>query len=534
MDSFTGTWTLSRFILRRDRIRIPIWIIAFLITMVGTASIFPDTYPTDADRQVRATLIENPAMRIVLGPIHGTEDYTFGAMMASEMLGLTAVVVALMSIFMIVRHTRAEEESGRAELVRSSIVGRYAGMTAALIVTAAVNIAIGLTSAGGLYLTLVELDLEGSLLFGAAMAATGIVFAAITAVTVQINEFTRGASGMSIGVLGVTYVIRGFGDMLENFLSWIPPFGLTLQTAPYVDNRWWPILVTLGIAAILIPLAMSLSTRRDVAAALRPPSPGPRHASGMLTGPLGLVLRLQRGSAIAWGAGIVLFATAYGTMVDQIGEMYADNPMVADYFAVLGLSLTEITDSVISMFVMFFGMLASIFAVGAVTRLRAEETSLRAENVLATAVSRIRWASESLVFSIVASTSILLAAGLGSGLVYAADTGNSADTWKVVAAVAVYAPTLWLASAIAIAVFGVYPRAMALAWFVPAYGFFALMIGPLIGLPDWLYNLSPFEFVPRIPSADFDVVPLAVMTVIAAALISAGLLGIRRRDLDFV
>jgi ABC-2 type transport system permease protein len=197
MGSFTGTWTLVRFILRRDRIRIPIWIVAFLITMVGVAAIFPDTYPSDADRQVRATLIENPAMRIPLGPIHGTEDYTFGAMMASEMLGLSAVVIALMSIFMIVRHTRAEEESGREELVRASVVGRYAGMSAALIVTAAVNIAIGLTSGVGLNLTLVELDLEGSLLYGAAMAASGIAFATITAVTVQVNEFTRGARGMS-------------------------------------------------------------------------------------------------------------------------------------------------------------------------------------------------------------------------------------------------------------------------------------------------------------------------------------------------
>jgi ABC-2 type transport system permease protein len=310
--------------------------------------------------------------------------------------------------------------------------------------------------------------------------------------------------------------------------------GLTLQTSPYVENRWWPIVVTLGIVAVLVPIAFSLSSRRDVAASLRPPSPGSAHASGMLTGPLGLVLRLQRGSAIAWGVGIVLFAIAYGTMVDQIGEMYADNPMVEEYFAVLGLSLTEITDSVISMFVMFFGLLVSIFAVSAVARLRTEETSLRAENVLATAVSRIRWASQSLAFSVVVSTLILLAAGLGSGLIYASDTGNLADVGKIVAAVSVYAPTLWLASAVAIAVFGLYPRAMALAWFIPAYGFFALMIGPLLGLPDWLYNLSPFEFVPRIPSADFELLPLAVMTAIAAALIGLGLFGIRRRDMDFV
>jgi ABC-2 type transport system permease protein len=534
MTSLTGTGTLIRFILRRDRIRIPIWIIAFAITMAGTTAIFPDTYPTDADRQTRATLIENPAMRILLGPVFGTEDYTFGAMMASEMLGLAAVVVALMSIFMIVRHTRAEEESGRAELVQASIVGRYAGLTAALVVTALANILIGLASGLAMYVTLVELDLQGSLLFGAAMAATGIIFAAITAVTVQINEFTRGASGMSIAILGVTYVVRGFGDMLENVLMWTPPFGLTLQVGPFVEDRIWPIFLTLGFSAALIGLAFYLSARRDVAASLRPPKPGPAHASGALRAPLGLTLRLQRGSIISWGVGLILFGMAYGTMVDEIGEMYAENPMVVDYFAALGLSLEQITDSVISMFVMFFGLIASIFAVGTITRLRTEETSLRAENVLATAVSRIRWAGEAVVVGLIAPALAIVAAGAGAGLVYASVTGDGSDAWPVIGAATVYVPALWIAVGVAIAVFGLIPRAMALAWLIPAYGFFALMIGPLLGLPDWFYNLSPFEYVPRVPSADFELFPLVVMTLIAAALISAGLFGIRRRDMDFV
>jgi ABC-2 type transport system permease protein len=534
MTSLAGTGTLIRFILRRDRIRIPVWVIAFALTMAGTASIFPDTYPTDADRQTRATLIENPAMRILLGPLFGTEDYTFGAMMASEMLGLATVVVGLMGIFMIARHTRAEEESGRAELVRASIVGRYAGMTAALIVAAAASILVGLGSGLGLYVTLVEFDLHGSLLFGAAIAGTGIVFAAITAVTVQINEFTRGATGMSIAVLGVSYVVRGFGDMLENALMWTPPFGLTLQTGPFVENRWWPLLIAMAIVAALIPLAFYLSTKRDVAASLRPPNSGPAHASSALTAPLGLTLRLQRGSIIAWGLGIILFGLAYGTMVEDIGEMYAENPMVVDYFAVLGLSLEQITDSVISMFVMFFGLIASIFAVGTITRLRTEETSLRAENVLATAISRVQWAGEAIVVGLIAPALVIVAAGAGAGLVYASDTGDISDALPVIGAALVYIPALWIAVGVAIAVFGLIPRAMGLAWFIPAYGFFALMIGPLLDLPDWLYNLSPFEYVPRVPSADFELLPLVVMSVIAAGLIAAGLLGIRRRDMDFV
>jgi ABC-2 type transport system permease protein len=533
MNAFTGTGTLIRFMLRRDRIRIPIWIIAFVVTLAGTAAVFPDTYPTEADRQSRATLMENPAMRLLIGPLFGSEDYTFGAMMASEMLGLVTVVIGLMSIFMIVRHTRAEEETGRAELVRSSVVGQHATMTAALIVVTITNIAVAVAGGLAMVATLEELDLAGSMTFAMAMISTGVAFAAIAAISVQINEFSRSASGMAIAVLGVTYVLRGFGDVLENPLRWTPPFGLSLQSAPYVLDRLWPLILLIGTALLLIPVAYFLSTKRDVGASLRPARPGAAHASPMLSKPLGLQWRLQRGSVIAWGIGLTAFALLYGSMTGEIGEMYATNPIVEDYFAVLGLDLEDITNSVIAMFSMFLALAASIFTVSVVTRLRSEETSLRAENVLATAVSRIRWAGESLLLSIIMSTLIIAIASLISGIVRALDTGDVADIWIVAGAMLIYAPALWVAAAVATAVFGLFPRAMALAWIIPAYGFFALMIGPLLGLPNWLYNLSPFEYIPRVPSAEFEILPLVVLTLIALILIVAGLIGIRRRDLDF-
>jgi ABC-2 type transport system permease protein len=534
MTSLTGAWTLIRFILRRDRIRIPIWVVAILATVVGTAAIFPDTYPTAADRQARATLVENPAMRLLLGPVHGTEDYTFGAMMATEMLGMMLVVVGLMSIFMVVRHTRAEEETGRAELVRSSVVGRHAAMSASLTVVVALNILIGLLVAIALNATLVELDLTGSLMFGAAMASFGIFFAAITLVSVQINEFARAASGMAIAFLIGTYVVRGFGDMLENPLEWMPPSGLALQSAPYVDNAIWPLSVLVGLSVALVPLAFVLSDRRDVAAGLRQPRPGPAHASPLLARPFGMVIRRQRGALMAWGIGLILFGLAYGSMINEIGEQYGDNPMVQDYFAALGLDTQQLTESVIAMVVMFMALLASLFTVSTITRLRSDETSNLAENLLATAVSRIRWAGETLIYGIVMSTVILLLTGLGGGLMFALDTGNWGDMWTFTGAILAYAPALWLAAAVAVAVLGLFPKAMLLAWFVPVYGFFALMLAPMMGLPGWINDLSPFEYIPRIPSVDFDAVPLIVMSLIALGLIVAGLFGIRRRDMEFV
>src|SRR5690606_21126164 len=90
-DALAGTGTLVRFMLRRDRVRIPVWIGAISASTVLTALSFPDLYADAADRQARATLIENPGLRAFTGPGYGLEDYTFGAMMAHEMLSWIAV-----------------------------------------------------------------------------------------------------------------------------------------------------------------------------------------------------------------------------------------------------------------------------------------------------------------------------------------------------------------------------------------------------------------------------------------------------------
>lgn len=110
---FSGTGSLSRFILRRDRIRIPIWILSFVFATVATAVAFIGLYENAQERQAIASTMENPAMTAMVGPGYGLANYTSGAMMAHQMLLMTAVVVGLMSVLLVIRHTRTDEEEGR-------------------------------------------------------------------------------------------------------------------------------------------------------------------------------------------------------------------------------------------------------------------------------------------------------------------------------------------------------------------------------------------------------------------------------------
>jgi ABC-2 type transport system permease protein len=256
---FFNTGRLSRFIIRRDRFRIPIWIFSISIFTFLVATSFTDLYKTDEARQAIAQTMINPAMTAMVGKGYGLDNYTFGAMMAHQMLLMTALVVAIMSILLVTRHTRADEEVGRIELIRSLPVGRLSNLQATILILFTTNVLLALVIGFGLYVLRIEsMDLEGSLLYGAALGATGMIFSSITALFAQLSASSRGTIGLSFTLLGAAYLIRAIGDVGNETLSWFSPFGWVLSSEVYVNNYWWPIILTVSVALVLVILSLYL------------------------------------------------------------------------------------------------------------------------------------------------------------------------------------------------------------------------------------------------------------------------------------
>ena len=163
----------------------------------AVALAFTDLYATEQDKQAIAETMQNPAMIAMVGKGYGLANYTVGAMMANQMLLFTALAVAIMSILLVARHTRADEEDGHIEMIRSLPTGRLATLHAAIVVVCGTNLLLALIIGFGLsFLKIASMDLEGSLLYGAALGATGIFFAALTAVFAQLSESSRGTIGL--------------------------------------------------------------------------------------------------------------------------------------------------------------------------------------------------------------------------------------------------------------------------------------------------------------------------------------------------
>jgi ABC-2 type transport system permease protein len=524
-SNFAGTAGMLRLYLRRDRVSMPLWILLLSLPLatVYVGSI-EKVYPTQAARSVfAASIMASPAQRALYGQVYNDSLGAVGIWKA----GMFHVLIAVAVILTVIRHTRADEESGRTELVDSTGVGRYASLSAALILSFAASIVTGAIGAAGLLTT--NVPSGGSVAFGAALACSGVVFTAVAAVTAQLSASARFARGAAFAVLGAAFTLRAIGDASSGTLSWLSPLGWSLQVRPYAGDHWWVLLLHVVSATVLTAVAYRLLAGRDVGAGLVAERAGPATADSLLRNVFGLAWRLDRGALLLWTVGLMLYGLVMGSVAHGIGDEIGAG-VARDIVARMG-GTTALEEAFIAVAFTMMGMVASAFAISLTLRLHQEEAGLRAETTLAGAVSRTRWLASHLMTALLGSTAAMLCAGAAGGLLYGVAAGDvGGKVAVVIGTAAVQLPAVWLASAVTVGLFGLAPRFTPMGWGV-LVAFIALyLIGSLAGFPQWVLDLEPFAHVPRV-SSNFTAVPLLWLLGLDAALIALGALAFRRRDL---
>jgi len=526
-SSFTGTLGLLRLYLRTDRIVLPLWVLLLSLPLstVYIGSIAA-VYPTAAGRAgFVASIMASPAQRAIYGNIYNDSLGAAGIWKA----GMFHVLIAVAVILTMIRHTRADEEAGRTELIDSTAVGRNASLTAALLLTGGASVLTGLLGFLGLMKT--DVPVTGSLAFSCALAASGLVFTAVAAVAAQLSASARVARGIAFGVLGAAFTLRAVGDASGSELSWASPLGWSLLVRPYAGDRFGVLALHLTLTVALVVLAYLLQGARDVGAGMFAERRGRPRAAGMLSGPTGLAWRLTRGSVLVWTVGLGLYGLLVGSVVHGIGDELGGSGSARDIITRLG-GTGALEEAFIAIAFNMLGMVAAAFAVSLALRPHQEETAQRAETLLAGAVSRTRWLGGYLVVALAGTTVAMLTSGLLAGLTYGAAAGDLGGKLPlVVGSAAVQLPAIWLLVAVTAALFGAAPRFTPVAWGA-LVGFIAVyLLGSLANSPHWVLDLDPFSHVPRVGSGSFTATPLVWLLVLDAALIVVGALAFRRRDL---
>lgn len=525
--------------IRRDWLQLTLWILGTAaMAFAGYAGV-TQSYSTLEDRQnILAAALANPVILMFRGLPSGTSE---GAFLAFEILPWLALLAALMSTFLAVRHTRGDEEAGRSELVWATPAGRRLPTIVTIVHGILANLVLAVLTALALLAT--GLPAAGSVLSGAAAGATGIAFLGIGLLAAQLMRTSRGANSLTVWVLVATFLIRGLGNaagtpdddlsgMTSAWFAWISPFAWAEQTRPYDADVVGPAFLGLGLGLVLATASVVLQSMRDIDASFVAERPGRISARSGLASPHALVWRLTSGAIVGWavgGAVTGILATTLSGLVDQIS---GENPAVADILKKIGGATGGLDEVVITVFFTLLGILAACCAVQTVVRARQEEARGTAEAVLATPVGRVRWLADYVIVGTIAVLIVVAAAVLaGWAGIRATDADDSLYRIVAVAGLgqAIAASVFTVLTAL---VFVLVPRAtIGVAWTLVLVATMLGMFGPLFGLPEWTANISPFAVTPVVDGEGVDVRGLWWLVLAVGAGLAASLSLMRRREL---
>ena len=527
-SALTGTDRLVRLTLRRDRIQLPLWIVGLGGMIAASALAVPGVY--DSAEKVAgyaASVGASPVSYLMSGRQAGID--TIGGITANEISQVAQLGVCLMVMFQVVRHTRAEEESGRAELLRSTVLGRHAATLAGLGYAVLTALLIGGITTGSMLAA--GLNATGSLTYGAGLTLLGICYAAVALVAAQLSTSARGALGITGAAIAGGYLIRGLGAMQDNALVWLSPFGWAQLMNAFGIERWWPAMLLVVAAAGLLTLAAYLTAHRDFGGGLLQPRRGRPRASRALGTSFGLALRQQRGMLIGWATGLFVLAMIYGAVIPTVPDLVESNPDIGQFLGASADAEQALIDAFLGYILLFMAVVSTGFAVSSVLRLRSEEESGRAEAVLATGVSRTRWVAATVAVAGLGSLVLVLLMGIGLAVGYGLGMGEWDQVVTQIAEQVAYLPGVLVVAAFAVAVTGLLPRLSMLAWVLVVAVFFQTMLGETLRLPNAADAISPFWHLPGVPQEPFVPIPGLVELAFAVALVAVGLWGFRRRDL---
>jgi ABC-2 type transport system permease protein len=450
----------------------------------------------------------------------GANETDLGVMIANELMLTTIIAAAIMSILTIIRHTRAEEESGAAELVQSSVVSRYSRTFAALVLVGAVNAILAVTMTLALAATGYDLvDCAGMCL---GITGAAMVFGAVAAVTVQLWRQARTATGAAMGVLAAAVLVRGVGDIIDHSgsaLSWASPIAWAQQMRSFVDLRWWPFVLLVMLTVALMGLSMLLETRRQYDDGILP-SRGDRPNAPPIRSAFGLNLALQRGQVIGWGVGLFLAGMTFGSMSKSMQDAAKSNELLARVLATQGYN------GIYTTLTQFLAAAATGFVVAAVVRLSHDEQSGIAEGVLAGSLSRWRWLLSNVGATLAGAAVLMALGGLGNGIGAAATMGDAGLIPRLTAAGIAHLPAMAVMAGIA--ALAVALRQPLIGWLAVTFVVLSLYLGALLRLPRWLIDLSPVGRTTVPSSVPWEA--MAVMVAVAVGLTAVAGVIFRRRD----
>lgn len=519
--------------LKQNLISSSVWLLVLVGLFAAVATKFNGLFGTKGDIDAIINTLKTPAMVSLFGEFSAVKPYTTANVFASEMLVFMGMFVVFMNIFIVVHDTRAQEENGITEMIRSRQVGRRASLNATVIEVLGINLIAGMLFFLSLLVAQLKGDsIEGNILIALSLACVGIMFGMICLFASQLTASSRGANFLSYGIFAAMYLVRMMTDVSNPDLTWISPFGWLSKTKIYTDNNFLPILLMLVLSLVAYAVSAKIVDTRDIDSGLFEPKPGKAKGGRFLASPFGLVMRLERNSMIGWTVGMLVLGVTYGSIFGTVGDIIGTNPT---YKKILGI--TQIKEANLDLLLSFMGMLGIFFVTISVVsglmilfRLKTDESKGYLEILHSKKTSRT-----SLALSYYISSLILGVLGLAASNAATFFTGNAGLDdpipmkyfWRALGA---NVPGVLFFLAVAFCIVCIVPKLTTVMWGYVSLSMMVKMFGPLLDLPKVLINISPLGWIGKVPQHAPNMTAIVLMLVAFVLLSVVGLIGYNKRD----
>jgi ABC-2 type transport system permease protein len=520
---------LTRFSWRQLWRGATIWSVVLAVIVVTGVTTYDNDYSNPLAREAFARSIGRlPSLQALYGRATGVDST--GGFLTWRYGDLMTIIIGLWALLAVTRMLRGDEESGRTEvLVAGRVSPRRLLVTQLLAVAGACALVLVVVAAACAASGLAP---GGSALFGLMVAAGGLVFGAMAALTSQLVDSRRRAAGWAGAALGAAYLLRALADGASDlhWLGWLTPLGWTERIGPFTGASVVPIALVAAASFALVAAAVVLRDRRDTGAGLLGTRAG--HARARSIGSaFRLDWELSRRALVAWASGVLVLLFVLGYLTHDMARFARENPTIDKQIKqIYGFSMTS-PEGFLSLAFSTLALLLAVYAGTQMLSAREEETEGRADTMLVRGTSRARWLGSRVAVALIAIAALAVVAALGAWA-GAQVGGQSITVGDTLAASFNVIPAALLFGGLSVLAFGAVPRVTAYVAYGAATAAFVIqLLAGLAGAPPWLGDLSPFSHLAAVPAVPVNTTATLVMLGGALGAAALGVAAFRHRDL---
>lgn len=508
--------------------------VVFGLYVALQVSAYSATYPTVAARQRFAQSFErNASLAALVGPARRLDTV---AGYLSWRLGVLSILGAVWGLLLATRLLRGEEDRGRWELflagrtthrlaAAQAVVGLSVGLGVLWVLTALGTVVEGTRSAIGFSVT-------SCLFYATAAVASAAMFVSVGVLASELSATSRQANAITATAFGASFLVRMVADSGNGlgWLRWASPLGWVEELRPLIASQPLALVPIAVLMAGAFTISLVIAGRRDLGASLLITRDVATARTQLLSGPGGLAVRVGRGVALGWVAGLATLGLVMGLVAESASKAISGSKAIEEAIARLGGHRAG-AESYLGVAFLTAGVMVTFAAAGQVAAIRNEEADGYVDHLFARPVGRARWLADRFVIAAVVVVVASVATAVTSWVGTIAQHSPVSFGALAAAGLNIAAPALFVLG-IGVLIFGVSPRLVSpVVYGLVAWSFIIEIIGSSMNASHWLLDTAVLSHIVPAPAADPNWIAVAWLAGLGIVGAVIGSVAFSRRDL---